>query len=68
VEKQGAADSRMILGVADRVPVGADPDRIAADGDQQNGGYEATLSIVGPLAESVLRSSLGQAVREVLRG
>jgi hypothetical protein len=41
---------------------------IAADGDQQNGGYEATLSIVGPLAESVLRSSLGQAVREVLRG
>ncbi len=41
---------------------------IAADGDQQNGGYEATLSIVGPLAEGVLRSSLGQAVREVQRG
>jgi len=40
---------------------------IAVDGDQQNGGYEATLSIVGPLADSVLRSSLAQAIREVRR-
>jgi hypothetical protein len=40
---------------------------IAVDGDQQLGGYEATLSIVGPLADNAIRASLGQAIREVRR-
>lgn len=38
---------------------------IMTDGDQQNGGYEAYHSCVSPMADSVLRAALGQAIREV---